>query len=446
MALTGLDIFKLLPKKNCGECGVPTCLAFAMKLAAGQAEIDQCPYVTDETKEQLSEAAAPPIRTVEIGSGEKAVKIGGELVMYRHEKTFFNPALIALHLSDDMDKEKIDQRLEEFQKSRFERVGQVLEANMLAVEAKKGDLESFENLVKTVLPLKLPLMLIAPVDFLEKIISSVKNENPLLHAATSDNFEKMVSLAKENNLPLVVSGHSLDEVSDLTQKIKALGIKDMVIEVKTDSLSENLKNLVLIRRGAIEKKVSSLGYPVLTFAVSKDGDDWTELVSASIYIVKYGGIVVLSSLEAWKALPLFVLRQNIFTDPQRPLQVEQKVYTIGSPGSDSPFLVTVNFSLTYFIVSSEIEASKVPTWLGVVNTEGLSVLTAWSAGKLTPEKIARFVNEQSMSDKLNHRKIVIPGFVAQMKGSLEDELPGYEIIVGPREASEIPSFLKSWKV
>lgn len=443
MALTGLDIFKLLPKKNCGECGVPTCLAFAMKLAAGQAEIDLCPYVTDETKEQLSEAAAPPIRTVEIGTGEKAVKIGGELVMYRHEKTFFNPTLIAIHLSDDMEKEQIEQRLEEFQKSRFERVGQILTANILALEAKKGDFESFDNLVKTVLPLKLPLMLVAPAELLEKIIPIIKDEKPLLYAATSNNFEKMASMAKENNLPLVVSGHSLDEVSELTQKIKALGIKDMVVEVKSDTLSENFKNLVLIRRGAIEKKVSSLGYPVLTFAISKDSDDWSELINASVYIVKYGGIVVLSTLEAWKTLPLFVLRQNIFTDPQRPLQVEQKVYTIGSPNSDSPFLVTVNFSLTYFIVSSEIEASKVPAWLGVINTEGLSVLTAWSAGKLTPEKIAKFVNEQSISDKLNHRKIVIPGFVAQMKGSLEDELPDFEIVVGPREASEIPAFLKT---
>ncbi len=445
MALTGLEIFKLLPKKNCGECGVPTCLAFAMKLAAGQAEIDLCPYVTDEIKEQLSEAAAPPIRTVEIGTAEKAVKIGGELVMYRHEKTFFNPTLITILLSDDLEKEQIEHRLEEFQRSRFERVGQILAANMLALEAKKGDIESFDKLVKTVLPLKLPMMLIAPAEFLEKIVPAVKSEKPLLHAATSGNFEKMASIAKENNLPLVVSGTSLDEVSDLTQKIKALGIKDMVVEVKSDVLSENFKNLVLIRRGAIEKKVSSLGYPVLTFATSKNGDDWSELINASIFIVKYGGIVVLSNLEAWKALPLFVLRQNIFTDPQRPLQVEQKVYAIGSPTSDSPFLVTVNFSLTYFIVSSEIEASKVPAWLGVVNTEGLSVLTAWSAGKLTPENIGKFVKEQRVSDKLNHRRIVIPGLVAQMKGSLEDELPDFEIVVGPREASEIPAFLKTWK-
>lgn len=446
MALTGLDIFKLLPKKNCGECGVPTCLAFAMKLASGQAEIDLCPYVTEETKEQLSEAAAPPIRTVEIGASEKAAKIGGELVMYRHEKTFFNPTLIAVHLSDDMTKEQIEKRIEEFQRSRFERVGQILSANLFALESKKGDFESFENLVKTVRPLKVPMMLMAEYEMLAKITPEIKEEKPLLYAATSENFEKMTSLAKENNLPLVVSGNSLDEVSEITPKVKSLGVKDIVIEVKSDSLGENFKNLVLIRRAAIEKKVSSLGYPVLTFAFSKGGNNWSELINAAIYIIKYGGIVVLSNLEAWKALPLFVLRQNIFTDPQRPLQVEEKIYPIGNPNSNSPFLVTVNFSLTYFIVSSEIEASKVPSYLGVVNTEGLSVLTAWSAGKLTPEKIAKFVKDQKVLEKLNHKKIVIPGFVAQMKGALEDELPDFEIVVGPREASEIPAFLKSWKV
>jgi acetyl-CoA decarbonylase/synthase complex subunit gamma len=416
-----------------------------MKLAAGQAEIDSCPYVTEEVKAELSEAAAPPVRTVEIGSGEKKVKIGGEVVMYRHEKTFFNPTLIALYLSDEMSSEEVDKKLEEFQNSRYQRVGQNLEANLLALEAKKGDLESFKGLISKVLPLNSPLILMAPTEILEKVVADLKDKKPLLSAATSENYEKMAALARENNLPLVVKGKTLDEVADLTEKIKSTGFKDMVIEVEARGLAENFKNLVLIRRAAIEKKIRSLGYPVLTFAFDSQADGFKELIRAAVYIVKYGGIVVLSSLEPWKALPLFVLRQNIYTDPQRPLQVEEKFYRIGQADKSSPVLITTNFSLTYFIVSSEVEASKVPAWLGVVNTEGLSVLTAWSAGKFNQEIIAQFVRKQGMIDLVSHKKIVIPGYVAQLKGALEDELPGYEVIVGPREASEIPAFLKTWQ-
>ncbi len=444
MALTGLEIFKLLPKKNCGECGIPTCLAFAMKLAAGQAEIDACPYVTDEVKAELSEAAAPPVRTVTIGQGEKAVKIGGEVVMYRHEKTFFNPTLIALYLSDDMPAEEVDRKIEEVKLASFQRVGQTLEANLLALEAKSGSLESYNSLISKASKINLPLILMAPVEILEKVIPDQKGRKPLIYAADLENYEKMVSLAKENNLPLVAKGKSLDEVSELTEKIKASGFKDLVIEVEAQGLAANFKNLVLIRRAAIEKKIRSLGYPALTFAFDPQGNEWKELINAAVQIVKYGGIVILSSLAPWKALPLFVLRQNIYTDPQRPLQVEEKFYRIGQADKNSPVLITTNFSLTYFIVSSEIEASKVPTWLGVVNTEGLSVLTAWSAGKFNQDTIAQFLKKQAMTDLVSHKKVVIPGYVAQLKGALEDELPGYEVIVGPREASEIPSFLKNW--
>lgn len=445
MALTGLEIFKLLPKKNCGECGVPTCLAFAMKLAAGQAEIDACPYVTEEVKAELSEAAAPPVRTVVIGQGEKAVKTGGEVVMYRHEKTFFNPTLIALYLSDDLTAEEISKKIEEFKAASYQRVGQTLEANLLALEAKSGNLESYKNLISEVSALNTPLILMAPVEVLEKVAPELKEQKPLLYAANSENYEKMANLAKENNLPLVVKGKSLDEVSELTEKIKATGFKDMVIEVEAQGLADSFKNLVLIRRAAIEKKIRGLGYPALTFAFDSQGYSWKELINAAVQIVKYGGIVVLSSLEPWKALPLFVLRQNIYTDPQRPLQVEEKFYRIGPADKSSPVLITTNFSLTYFIVSSEIESSKVPAWLGVVNTDGLSVLTAWSAGKFNQEIIAQFIRKQGMIDLVSHKKVVIPGYVAQLKGALEDELPGYEVIVGPREASEIPAFLKTWQ-
>jgi acetyl-CoA decarbonylase/synthase complex subunit gamma len=416
-----------------------------MRLAAGQAEIDACPYVTDEVKEELSEAAAPPIRTVEIGSGEMALKVGGELVMYRHEKTFFNPCGIALYLSDELSPSDIKAKIDTFKKASFERVGQILQADLFALECKTGEESRYLSLVESVSKAGFPLILMCEdLQILKKAAEKVKDNRPLLYAANKDNFSQFASLTKELNLPLTVKGKSLEEVSELTEKIKGMGIKDIVIDPGSRGLSETFKNLVLIRRAAIEKKMRPLGYPVITFPCFESDDTYLQFSHACAYVAKYGSIIVVSELSPEFAYPLFVLRQNIYTDPQRPMQVEEKVYSIGSPSENSPFLVTVNFSLTYFIVSSEIESSKIPAWLGVVDTEGLSVLTAWSAGKLTPEKVAEFVKKQNISQKINHKKIVIPGFVAQMKGALEDELSEFEIIVGPREAAEIPAFLRNW--
>jgi acetyl-CoA decarbonylase/synthase complex subunit gamma len=435
----------MLPQKNCGECGVPTCLAFAMKLAAGQAEIDLCPYVTDEVKEELSEAAAPPIRTVEIGSGEMALKVGGELVMYRHEKTFFNPCAFALYLSDEMSEDEVKMKVETFKKSSFERVGQVLQADLFALECRSDEVEKFLSLVEKVSSSGFPLVLMsAEFELLKKAAEKAKENRPLLYAATQDSLDDFVSLAKEMNLPLTVKGQGLEEVAELTEKAKGMGVKDLVIDPGSRSLNETFKNLVLSRRAAIEKKIRPLGYPVIVFPCFESDDLYLEFAHAASYVAKYGSIVVVSDLSPELAYPLFVLRQNIYTDPQRPMQVEEKIYPIGTANKDAPFFITTNFSLTYFIVSSEIEASKVPVWLGVVDTEGLSVLTAWSAGKFTPEKIAEFVKKQAVAEKINHKKLVIPGYVAQMLGAIEDELPDFEIIVGPREAAEIPNFLRNW--
>lgn len=444
MALTGLQIFQMLPKKNCGECGVPTCLAFAMKLAAGQAELEACPYVTEEVKEKLAEAAAPPIRTVEVGQGDKLFKVGGEVVMYRHEKTFFNPCGFALSVEDSLSDKETGAKIEEFKKAHFDRVGQILKPDLLFLSFKSGDEKRYLTLVEKAKSVEAALVLAASPEILKKVLGQVKEEKPLIYAADSSNWEEMAGLAKEFAVPLAVKGKSLEELTDLTEKLKSQGLKDLVLDPSSRSLGETFKNLVLIRRAAIEKKLRPLGFPVIVFPSEETKDELMEFAHAATYVAKYGGVVVLSDLSSWKAYPLFVLRQNIYTDPQRPMQVEEKIYEMGSPKEDAPFLVTTNFSLTYFIVSSEVESSKIPTWLGVVDTEGLSVLTAWSAGKLTPEKIAEFVKKQNVGDKLKHKKIIIPGFVAQMLGALEDELPGFEIIVGPREAADIPAFLKQW--
>lgn len=445
MALTGLDIYKKLPQTNCGECGVPTCLAFAMKLAGGQAELAACPHVTDEVIAELEEASAPPIRVVTIGRGEKEFKVGGETVLYRHEKTFVNPPGLGVLIEAGSDDGEIDTKIKQANELSFERVGQVLEANLIAIKA-GSDSSRFAEVTKIVSEKSdLPLMLISEdAEAIKAAIEPIADKRPLICGANKDNYEAMANLAKEKSCPLVVSETGgLTALADLTEKVAALGIKDIVLDPHADAGADTLKNLTFIRRAALKQKFRPLGYPVVTWP-SDEEDDMLESIMAAVHVAKYSGIIILKSLEAWKALPLLVLRQNIYTDPQRPLTVEQGIYEIGSPDENSPVFITTNFSLTYFIVSSEIESSRVPSWLCIMDSEGLSVLTAWAAGKFVPERIGAFFNKSGIDRKVKHRKLVIPGFVAQIKGEMEEEVPDWEIIVGPREATDIPAFLKKW--
>lgn len=446
MALTGLDIFKKLPKTNCGECGVPTCLAFAMRLAAGQATLDACPYVTDEVKAELSEASAPPIRLVTIGTGDNALKIGEEQVMFRHDKTFYHQPGLAILIKDDMSDAEISARLDQIKNAHFDRVGQLLRADLVAVENSSGDAGKFTKAVQTANEAGFPLVLISSSpDALKAALEVCKANKPLICSATKDNHESMTSLAKESGCPLVVSSSDGPEsLAELTEKIAAACVNDIVLDPGVKSLQETLKDLVFIRRAGLKSKFRPLGYPIITFPNMQTADENMEALFAAVYIAKYAGIIVLNSLEPWKALPLFVLRQNIYTDPQKPMQVDEGIYPIGEPKEDSPVLLTTNFSLTYFTVSGEVEASRVPSWLCIMDVEGLSVLTAWAAGKFVPEKIAPFIKRSGITDKVKHRKLLIPGYIAQISGELQEELGDWEVMVGPREAGDIPVFLKQW--
>lgn len=447
MALTGLDIYKKLPQTNCGDCGVPTCLAFAMKLAQGQASLDQCPHVSEEAKAALTEASAPPIAGVTIGQGEKAIKVGEELVLFRHEKTFYNPCGFALLVEDTMDDETISARLKEAKESQFERVGQMLKADLIAVKATSGEGSKFTALVEKVkAEVDFPLILMSDDPaIIEAGLAVCADDKPLIYAANKDNFEAMANLAKEKSLPLTVRGQGdLAALSELTEKIAGLGAKQLVLDSGARKISEGLRDQVHIRRSALNKKFRPLGYPTIVFPAEETKDELEEAVLAGIYVAKYAGLVVVSNLKPHNAYPLFVLRQNIYTDPQQPMQVEEKIYPLNDPKEDSPVLITTNFSLTYFIVSGEVEASKVPAWLCVMNVEGLSVMTAWAAGKFVPDKIAPFIKKCGITDKVKHRKLTIPGYIAQISGELEEELADWKIDIGPREAGDIPAYLKTW--
>lgn len=446
MGLTGIQIFKLLPKTNCGECGVPTCLAFAMNLASGKAELDKCPYVSEEAKEKLAAESAPPIRPVTVGAGEYAVKVGGETVMFRHEKTFVNPPGLAAVVSTDEDDSSVNGKLDRFKACQYDRVGLKLRADMFAVKDASGDPAKFAGLAKKVSEVSgAGLILMSEnVDALKDAATGLAEKKPLLYAATAANVEAMGGLAKEVACPLAVKGDgTLDSVVALTEKLTAMGLKDLVIDTGSRDLKKAFEEQILIRRAALKDRCRPLGFPTLVMANEMAGDLMEESLVAATFVAKYGGLILMSDFQPHSLFPLFLERLNIYTDPQRPMTAEQGIYPINNPEASSPVLVTCNFSLTYFIVSGEIESSRVPAWLCVQDTEGLSVMTAWAAGKFSGESVGTFINKCGIKDKVNHKNIIIPGYSAGISGELEEELPGWKVVVGPREASQIPRFLKA---
>lgn len=447
MALTGIQIYKLLPKTNCGECGVPTCLAFAMSLAAGKAELAACPHVSEEAKAELADASAPPIKVVEIGSGEKKLKIGGETVLFRHEKTFVNQPGIAVLVTDKMSDEEVAGRFERFKTLEYERVGLTLRADLIAVKSLSADAGKFEALVarvKSETDADIILMT-DDVSVMEAGLKACADRKPLMYAATKENVDGMAGLAKDHSCPLVVKGNGLDEVSELTAKLTENGLKDLVIDSGARAIRKAFEDQVFIRRGALLKKYKPLGFPTIALPCEMTDDFMKETLIASMFVAKYGGIVVLSDLQGYSLFPLLLARMNIYTDPQRPMATSPGIHEIGGPNEGSPVLVTCNFSLTYFIVSGEIETSRVPAWLVIVDTEGLSVLTAWAAGKFVGDAIGIFMKKCGIMDKVSHKKVIIPGYAAAILGDLEEELGDCEVLVGPRESAHIPAYLKEWK-
>lgn len=445
MALTGIQIFKLLPKTNCGECGVPTCLAFAMNLAAGKAELSSCPYISEESKALLSEASAPPIRPLAIGAVDNQVKIGGETVLFRHEKTFVNKPGIAVMISDTMTDDEVNGRLRRFRELRYDWIGLVLRPEMIAVKNESGDAGRYETLVKKVMD-ETDAALILMSDKPEALTAALKASSPrlpLIYAATAANCDTLAALALEYKCPLAAKADGVENLTAITDKLTAAGVKDIVLDSGSRTLRGAFEDQVVIRRAALVQKSRSLGFPTITFPCEMTADPLKEALIAATFIAKYAGIIVLSDFQGESLFPLLVSRLNIYTDPQRPMMMQQGIYPIGNPAEDSPVLVTTNFALTYFIVSGEIEGSRVPSWLMVMDTEGLSVLTAWAAGKFVGDAIGQFIKKSGITEKVKHRKIVIPGFVAAVSGDLEEELgPDWEVLIGPREAAHLAPFLK----
>jgi len=436
MALSGIQIYKLLPQTNCKECGFPTCLAFAMKLAAKQVELSACPYVTDESKEQLAASSAPPIRLITLKAGTE-VKAGNEVVMFRHEKTFYSkPGLFVRFKASDGD---IAAKTAEADKYSVNYVGMDFTLDGFAIEADGGDFAAAVKAVRSAS--QKPLILIGDAATLPAGLEACSGEAPMIYAADSSNWEAMADLAAKYKAVLAVKGESLEELAELTEKIKTKGVEDMVLDLGGKNMAEWLARSTQVRRLAIKQNFRALGYPVIAFP-GDAGDAGKESVYAAQAIAKYAGFVVLDTFTPELAYALLVLRENIYTDPQKPIQVQPGIYEINNPTADAPAMVTTNFSITYFSVANEVEGSGLPAWLVVTDADGMSVLTAWAAGKFDAERIAKAVKEFDVASKVSKKRIVLPGHVAVLSGELEEELPDWEIRVGPREAVDIPAFMK----
>ena len=450
MALKGLDIFKLTPKTNCKDCGCPTCMAFAMKVAQGALPLEKCPHMSDDVKSQLNEATAPPMKSIKIGTGANEHTLGGETVLFRHEKTLVNKNLFAVTICTCMDDEKTDSILSAIPKVDYERIGERMYVELIHVKCADpaNDAQRFLNLVKKAAQLHRGLVLeCADAVVAKQAVALCADEKPVLLGANPENFQQMNDMAKESGIVLGVGATSLSELYDTVAKLEALGNKNLILDVGVASIKEAFGNAIQIRSAALKGNDRTFGYPsfVNVGALAK-GDVVMQSALASAFVLKYGSIIAMSGMSYADALPLYGLRQNIFTDPQKPMKVEPGVYPINNADENAVCLTTVDFALTYFVVSGEIERSGVPVNLLISDAGGYSVLTAWAAGKLSASSIKKYMDDFQIESKIKNRILVLPGKVAVLKGEIEEKLPGWKILVGPNEAMQMVKFLKDLQI
>ena len=442
MALKALDIYKMLPKKNCKECGYPTCLTFAMKLAAGKADADTCPYLDNATKELLHGATRPPIQLVKLGVGERSVPVGDEIVLFRHEKTFYHPPAILFSVSDLWEREKIIAVAERVMGEVFPRVGENLRFNGVAVRNESRNAGAFGKAVAAVEEVaEFPEVLVSgSPEALAAGLAHCGNYRPVIHAATAENYESVAPLAKRFGCSLVVRAAELDDLVKLAQACTGLGVRDLILDPAPATLGDFLVKSTAVRKRAIERTDPELGHPVYLDATAYVPEE-AAIVTG---ILKYAGVIVTSVLPPGTARMALTLRQNIYTDPQKPIQMTPGLYRVGEPGPASPVLATVNFSLTYFTLLGYLEATRIPCHLLIVDTEGFSVLTAVAAGKFSERLVKESIERFQVGGQVKHRILIIPGYAAPLSGRIE-EVTGWKVLVGPRDAADIGEFLeKEW--
>ena len=438
MALKGLDIFKMSPKKNCKECGSPTCMAFCMKVAQGAVEIDKCPYFSEEAKASLNEATAPAMKTISVGEH----KLGGETVMFRHEKTLVNKNLYAASVCTCMDEATVDAKLAAATVVDYERIGERMYVEFIQVANNQADPAVYAALVKKAAAVGRPLILECWDVECAKAALEVCGKDVILDGATPANYEAMNELATAKGVVLGVWAENISDLYDTVKALEAKGNKNLVLDVTGKTAKETLANAVLVRRTAIKDGDRSFGYPSIVNLAKLTKDERLQVAYASMFTEKYASIIVMTGMTYAQALPLYGLRQNIFTDPQKPMKVEAKVYPLNGADENAPVALTVDFALTYFLVSGEAERSGAPVNLVISDASGMSVLTAWAAGKFSSSSIKKTFEELDLTNKIKNRTLIIPGKVAVMKGEIQEKLPEWNVVVGPQEAVQLPKYLK----
>ncbi len=447
MALKALDIFKLTPKKNCKECGFPTCMAFSMKVASGAVEVSACPKMAPEALAKLAAATAPPMKTLKVGAGASEYDLGGETVLFRHEKTLVSRNRYAVKFCDCMDAAAVDAKLANMKAVEYERIGEIMKAEMAYVKY-NGNKDNFLAVINQIKDSDVEcafVLEVADADVAKEAVAALAGLKPVVIGANKDNFAAMIDVVKADNLVLGVQGANLEELYTTVQAMEAADYKELIIDVTAENVKDTFVNAVQVRRIALKEGDRSFGYPsFIDVAKLADGDVNMEIALSSVFTIKYGSITTVDDMTYAKALPLYALRQNIYTDPQKPMRVEAKVYPLNNPDKNSPVLCSVDFALTYFTITGDIEASKVPCWLMIPDAGGYSVLTAWSAGKFGGSVIGAFAKECNIESYTDCRDIIIPGKLAVIQADVADNMPGWNVIIGTQESMEIPKFLKEY--
>ena len=438
MALTGMQIYKQLPKTNCKKCGFPTCMAFAMQVAAKQKAISDCPEISEEATTALSEESAPPIKLVTIGAGDAVFETGQETVMFRHEDKFHRKCGIAFKLESTLSDDEFRAGIEEINSRKYVRVGKEIKVELCAVEldgdgsAERARLAADASAVPIILVGEDPAVM-------SEAAAAIKAKKPLIYRATAANIDDFIKIAADNGLPLAISAGTLEELADFTVKAKDAGVAELLLSYRGDKVGDTVRFTTQVRRSALMGKFRPLGYPIIS-EFESDSDE-TETALIAVAVAKYSGIVIMKGRKAWQLMPNLTLVQDVFTDPQVPNTVDAKLYEIGTPNENSPVMYTTNFSLTYFSVAGEVERSKIPAYICVVETEGLGILNSWAGDKITAEKVIQTLKDQKVADKVKHRKLIIPGLLPVFKAEIEDLSEWKEVIIGPETSREIPGFL-----
>lgn len=438
MALTGMQIYKQLPRTNCKKCGFPTCMAFAMQVAAKQKAISDCPEISEEATTALSEESAPPIKLVTIGAGDAVFETGQETVMFRHEDKFHRKCGIAFKLESTLSDDEFRAGIEEINSRKYVRVGKEIKVELCAVEldgdgsAERARLAADASAVPIILVGEDPAVM-------SEAAAAIKEKKPLIYRATAANIDDFIKIAADNGLPLAISAGTLEELADFTVKAKDAGVAELFLSYKGDKVGDTVRFTTQVRRSALMSKFRPFGYPIIS-EFESDSDE-TETALIAVAVAKYSGIVIMKGRKAWQLMPNLTLVQDVFTDPQVPNTVDAKLYEIGTPDENSPVMYTTNFSLTYFSVAGEVERSKIPAYICVVETEGLGILNSWAGDKITAEKVIQTLKDQKVADKVKHRKLIIPGLLPVFKAEIEDLSEWKEVIIGPETSREIPGFL-----